>query len=314
MAKKVIAVVGATGQQGGGLVRAILADADSPFAVRALTRDPSSEKAKALTEQGVEVVAASLDDEESLVRAFDGVYGAFCVTNFWDHFSPEREGEQARNLARAVGRASVRHVVWSTLEDTRLRVPLEDDRMPTLMGRYKVPHFDAKGEADQAFREAGVPVTFMRTTFYWDNMLYFGMQPRRGDDGVLTLVLPMGEARLSGVAAEDIGAVAYGIFREGPPAAENTVGVAGEHLTGAEMAAKMSRALGEEVRYYAMPPADYRALGFPGAEDLGNMFQYYTEFEADFIADRPLERVRQLHAGLLDFDAWLAKYASRIPV
>jgi uncharacterized protein YbjT (DUF2867 family) len=312
--KKIIAVVGATGAQGGGLVRAILADASGEFAVRALTRKPDAEKARALAAQGAEVVQADTDDAESLGRALEGAYGAFFVTNFWEHLSPEREVQQARNMAQAAARAGVRHAVWSTLEDTRERVPLDDDRMPTLMGRYKVPHFDAKGEADGAFREAGVPTTFLRTSFYWDNFVYFGMEPRRGDDGVLTLALPMGGRRLAGIAVDDIGACAYGILKAGPGLAGQYVGIAGGHLTGGEMAAAMGRALGEEVRYQDVPVDVFRSLGFPGAEDLGNMFQFYQEFEEYFRTSRPVEKARQLHPGLQDFDTWVQRNAARIPV
>ncbi|HLW94743.1 MAG TPA: NmrA family NAD(P)-binding protein, partial [Solirubrobacteraceae bacterium] len=149
--KKVIAVVGATGAQGGGLVRAILADPDGGFSARAITRDPSSEKAQELAALGAEVVAADVDDEASLERAFAGAHGAFCVTFFWAHFSPETELAEAANMARAAKAAGVEHVIWSTLEDTREFIPLDDDRMPTLGERYKVPHYDAKGEANHIF-------------------------------------------------------------------------------------------------------------------------------------------------------------------
>lgn len=312
--KKIIAVVGATGAQGGGLVRAILADPDGGFAVRALTRNPESETALALRAQGAEVVRADLDDAESLAAALDGAYGAFFLTNFWEHFSPERELAQAGNMARAAARTGIRHAIWSTLEDTRERVPLHDDRMPTLMDSYKVPHFDAKGQADALFREAGVPTTFLRTSFYWDNFIHFGMEPKRGEDGVLTFALPMGDKRLSAIAAEDIGACAYGIFKSGTAGVGQTVGIAGGHLTGAEMASAMGRALGEEVRYADVPVGVFRGLGFPGAEDLGNMFQYYQEFEEEFSAIRSVEKTRLLHPGLLDFDTWLARNASRMPI
>lgn len=312
--RKIIAVVGATGAQGGGLARAILDDPASGFAVRALTRNVESAAAKALAERGAEVVHADLDDVESLVRALDGAYGAFFVTNFWEHGSPEREAAQARNLATAAARTGLRHVVWSTLEDTRERVPLDDDRMPTLMGRYKVPHFDAKGEADAVFRELGVPTTFLRTSFYWDNFIHFGMGPRRGDDGVLFLALPAGDKRLAGIAAEDIGRCALGILREGATMVGKTVGIAGDHLTGAEMAAAMGRALGEEVRYQDVPVEVYRSLGFPGADDLGNMFQYYQDFADEFGAARPVDATRALNPELQSFDRWVTRNAGRISI
>ncbi len=311
--RKTIAVVGATGAQGGGLVRAILDDPGGGFRPRALTRDPGSLKAEELRRMGAEVVGADLDDAASLERAFRGAYGAYCVTNFWEHFSPERELAQAANLADAARRAGLRHVVWSTLEDTRRWVPLEDERMPTLQGRYKVPHFDAKGEADRLFADSGVPTTFLLTSFYWDNLIHSGLGPKRGADGVLALVLPMGGEKLPGIAAEDIGRCAYGIFKAGPDLAGKTVGIAGEHLTGAEMARALGRALGEEVRYAEVSPEAFRGLGFPGADDLGNMFQFKRDFNADYCRARDPAVARRLNPGLQDFDAWLARYGDQIP-
>ena len=183
--KNILVIFGATGAQGGGLAHAILNDPNSQFSVRAVTRDPNSEKAKALAKLGAEVVAADIDDPESMKRALQGAYGAFFVTFFWAHFSAEKETAEAKNMAAAAKEAGLKHVIWSTLEDVRKSVPLEDDSMPTLQGKYKVPHFDGKGEADHFFTDAGVPVTFLLASFYWDNMIYFGMGPKRGADGKL---------------------------------------------------------------------------------------------------------------------------------
>lgn len=311
---KIITVVGATGKQGGGVARAIAAAPESGFRARALTRRVDSTEARALASLGIEVVHGDLDQPETLARAFEGAHGVFGVTNFWEHFSPERELQQATAIAEAAGRAGVAHVVWSTLEDTRRWIPLGDARMPTLMGRYKVPHFDAKGEADAAFTAVGVPTTFMLTSFFWDNFIGLGMGPRRGDDGELVLVLPMGDARLPGIAVEDIGRCAFGIFRGGSRWVGARIGVCGAQPTGVEMAAAMSEALGRQVRYQAVPPAVYRGFGFPGADDLGNMFQFKLEFNADFCGARSVELSRTLNPRLQDFPAWLAANASRIPI
>jgi len=314
VSKKTIAVVGATGAQGGGLIRAILADPSGGFAARALTRDPNGAKAKELAKLGAEVVAADVDDVDSLKRAFAGAHGAYCVTFFWDHLSPERELAQARAMARAAKDAGVKHVVWSTLEDTRRWVPLDDPRMPTLQGKYKVPHFDAKGEANSIFSDLGVPTTFLNTSFYWDNLIHFGMGPKKGPDGRLTFVLPMGDKRLPGIAAEDIGRCAYGIFKRGSAFVGKTVGIAGEHLTGAQMAAELSRALGQEVVHGAVTPEAYRGFGFPGADDLGNMFQFKRDFEAYFCGARDLAFSRSLNPQLQTFAQWLATNKERIPL
>ena len=312
--KKIIAVVGATGSQGGGLARAILSDKKGDFIARAITRDPNSEKAQALAKAGTEVVSANVDDVDSLKRAFDGAYGAYCVTFFWDHFSPEKEVAQAAAMAKAAKEAGLRHVIRSTLEDTRRWVPLTDNRMPTLMGKYKVPHFDAKGEADRFFTDLDLPVTFFLTSFYWDNFIHFGMGPKKSPDGKLVLTLPMADKKLAGIAAEDIGKCAYGIFKKGKEFIYKTVGIAGEHLTGAQMADAMTRELGREVRYQDISPDTYRKLGFPGAEDLGNMFQFYKEFEQPFCEARSLGFSLSLNPELQTFGAWLSRNGVRIPV
>jgi uncharacterized protein YbjT (DUF2867 family) len=312
--KKIIAVTGATGAQGGGLVRAILGDPNGGFAVRALTRDVNSAKARELAELGAELVAADIDDVDSLKKAFAGAYGAFCVTFFWAHYSPEKEVAEAGAMARAARDTGLQHVIWSTLEDTRKWVPLTDDRLPTLHGKYKVPHFDGKGEADHLFTDLGVPTTFLLTSFYWDNFIYFGSGPKKGPDGVLALTLPMGDKKLPAIAAEDIGACAYGIFKKGREYVGKTVGIAGEHLTGTEMAAALAKALGQEVRYNAVSPEAYRAFGFPGADDLGNMFQFKRDFNDMFRAARNVEFARSLHPGLQTLEQWLSRNAGRIPL
>ena len=311
---KLIAIVGATGGQGGGLARAILADPTGGFAVRALTRDPSSEKATALAAHGAEVVRADIDDEASVRSAFDGAHGAFCVTNFWEHFSGEKEIVQAGNMARAAKSAGLQHVIWSTFEDSRKWIPLTDDRMPTLQGRFKVAHFDAKSEADHFFTDLGVPTTFLLTSAYWENFIYFGWGPQRGEDGVLAVTFPMGDKKLPSMAVEDIGKFAYGIFKAGDEFVGGTVGVAGEHLTGAEIATSLTKALGVEVRYNDVPPDVYRGFGFPGADDVGNMFQFKRDCNEDYCGARSLEVSRRLNPELQTLDTWLATNVSRIPI
>lgn len=313
-ANKIIAVTGATGAQGGGLIRAILAHPDGGFRARAITRNPDGEKAQALAALGVEVVQADLDDEVSLADAFAGAYGAFCVTNFWEHFSPEKETAQAANLARAAKIAGLSHVIWSTLEDVRQWVPLTDDRMPTLMGRYKVPHFDGKGESNHYFTDAAVPTTFLYTSFYWDNLIHFGMGPKPDPDGNLAITFPLGDAKLAGIAAGDIGGCAFGVFTAGGDLIGKSVGIAGGHLTGKDMATSLSAALRTEVRYDTVSPAVYRTFGFPGAEDLGNMFQFKSEFADEYCAARDIEATRRLNPELRTFDSWLESNADKIPV
>jgi uncharacterized protein YbjT (DUF2867 family) len=312
--KKVIAIIGGTGAQGGGLVRAILNDPGYEFTARAVTRNAGSDKAKELSKRSVEVVEADASDLESLKKAFKGAYGAFCVTNYWEYFSPEKEKDHAKNMATAAKDAGLSHVIWSTLEDTREWIPLNDNRMPTLMGNYKVPHFDGKGESNKYFKDAGVPTTFMIASFYWDNLIYFGMGPKKDPNGKYALTFPMGDKKLAGIASEDIGKCALGIFKNKGKYIGKTIGIAGEHLTGYEMAKKLSKALNIDVYYNEVSPETYRGFGFPGADDVGNMFQFYHDFEKDGLEIRNLEESRSLNPSLLNFDMWLAKNKNQIPL
>jgi uncharacterized protein YbjT (DUF2867 family) len=312
--KKIIVVFGATGGQGGGLARAILTDNNSEFAVRAVTRNPDSDKAKELAKMGAEVVAGDIDNMQSMKRILEGAYGAYFVTFFWSHFSPEKEMAEAKNMAASAKEAGLKHAIWSTLEDVRKYVPLDDNSMPTLHGKYKVPHFDGKGESDQYFIDAGIPVTFMLASYYWDNLIYFGMGPKRGADGKLAITFPMGDKKMAGIGAEDIGKCAYGIFKRETALIGKRIGVAGGQLTCSEMAESLSKSLGEPVSYNEVTPEQYRGFGFPGADDLGNMFQFYRDFDDVCNSVRDVKFSKELNPELQSFDAWLAKNASRIPL
>jgi len=309
--KKIIAVIGATGSQGGGLANAILDDPNGGFAVRAITRDPSKDKATALASKGAEVVKADIDDVESLKQAFAGAYGVYGVTNFWEHFSAEKEKQQAKNIAEAAKAAGVKHVVWSTLEDTRQFMPADDTRMPMLQGKYRVPHFDAKAEADAYFKD--VPTTFLLTTFYWDNLFMFGLAPKKNEQGTYQWAFPMGQKKLAGIAVEDIGKVAYGILKAGNQYIGKKVGIYGEALTIEEMGKKLASAIGlPSVYYHAAEADEYRGYGFPGADEMGNMFQYYRDFDSQFLAMRDLNTARTLNPALQNFDAFLQKNKDKV--
>jgi uncharacterized protein YbjT (DUF2867 family) len=205
-------------------------------------------------------------------------------------------------------------VIWSTLEDVRTFVPLESTSMPTLHGKYKVPHFDGKGEGDQYFTASGVPTTFLMASFYWENLIYFGSGPKRGADGKLALTFPLGDKKMAGIASEDIGRCAYGIFKKGPSMAGKRIGVAGEHLSVSEMATTMSKAIGEEVVYNEVTPDVYRSFGFPGADDIGNMFQFYRDFADECNKSRNVAASKELNPELQSFEMWLATNAKSIPL
>ena len=255
--KKIIAVVGATGAQGGGLVRAILADRAARLRFARSRASPTPRRASAGA-AGAEVVAADLDDTATVARAFSGAYGAYCVTFFWDHFSPDTERAEARSMAEAAKAAAC-----STSSGPRSRTRGSGCRARRSAhadadGPLQGPALRREGRGRRILRDAGVPTTFMLTSFYWDNLIHFGMGPKPGADGKLHFALPMGNRKLPGIAAEDIGRCAYGVFKRGPASSSGeTIGIAGEHLTGAEMAAVLTSALGREV---VLPGRAFRGL------------------------------------------------------
>lgn len=268
--RPVIAVVGATDAQGGGLARAILADPARTFTVRAITRTVDGGAARTLAALGAQVVAADLDDGASLERALRGAYGVF------------GDLEHAKHVARAARRAAVRHVIWSTLEDTRKDVSQSD--------------FD--GAADALFRD--LPTTVLRSSFLWDSLIPLGMGLRRAADGGIDFVLPMGTRRLPGIAAADIGPCALGIFQRCGQFIGHTVGIAGEHLDGTQMATALSGAIGEPVRYVPRSFAD--------------RFRYRHACNDTSCTERAVALARELHPGLQSFEEWLAVQSQRIPL
>jgi uncharacterized protein YbjT (DUF2867 family) len=309
MTASLITVFGATGRLGGSVVRALLAKPAS-WRVRAVTRHPKGESALALSARGVEVHAADLDDAASLVPALRGASGAFCLTDFWAHGDAERELRQVRHLAdAAAATSSLTQLIWSTQEDTRRCLSTNGPPLPLRPGRFQVPAMDAKGEANALFLERGLPVTLLLTPFIWDHLLGPGMGPRRTRDGALALALPLGQARLPGIAASDFGACAAALFAATP--AQRRVGIAGEHPTGEEMAAAIAELWGEPVRYVDVPIAEYARQPFRGAADWSSVFAFLQRCNSAYCTARPVALTRALHAGSLDFRQWLRHHAGR---
>ncbi|SDS52801.1 NmrA/HSCARG family protein [Actinoplanes derwentensis] len=305
--RRVITVLGATGRQGGSVVRAIAADPDGGFTARAVTRDKNSAKAKELGDLGVEVVEADLDDEAGLRRAFDGAHGAFVVTNFWEPLDAgsqattrtERERAQVRNAAGAAAAAGLQHVIWSTLEDTRRYLP--GASRPE--GGYPVPHADGKADADAFFRDAGVPTTFVNAPMYYEMPLTL-TPPRRAENGAVVLALPIGAVQVVSGTVENVGRVAYGIFKAGDPMIGRTVPIASDLTTGEQFAEGIAAALGEPVRYVPLDPAALLASGMPDAEEVVNMFQFFINAEKDLVAGVDFDLLRRFGADLQPFADW----------
>ena len=302
------------------MARAILADPDGGFAVRALTRRPESEAAKALREAGAEVVQADADDRASLEEAFKGCAGLFVLTNYWETRDPFKEYRQLENVAAAAAKCEVGHVVYSTLEDSRRLVPVGSDpklppfSFPGTDERLNVPHMDKKGEADRLF--AGLPCTYLLTSTYYDNSIGRGHGPQLDKEtGGLVLRFPIGDAKLPGVAVEDIGRAAYAILRGGPAEfAGKHVGVSGGHMTGEEMAAEWSAALGREVKFKPMTTEQFRALPFPGADDLASMWYFQSTWNREFCEARSVEVSRAMNPQLHTLKTWLKENVHRVPI
>ncbi|WP_327122073.1 NmrA/HSCARG family protein [Streptomyces sp. NBC_01341] len=312
--KKIIAVVGATGKQGGGLVDAVLADPDSPFVVRALTRDSSSRAAEDLVARGVEVVEADLDSESSLAQAFAGAHGAFVVTDFWSPLTPEqeaarprpvREFEQAANAARAAKAAGVSHVVWSTLEDTRPHFEGTGDTVPRVEGGYTAPHFDVKAQADAIFAELQVPTTYLRLPFFYET-LFLGMGPVRNPRGELVLSIPIADRKMTVIGAQDIGRTVHLIFKSAGDWIGKTVSIAAEHVTGEQLAEMLSAAVGEKVTYQPYSWPEFRGLPIPHAVAVANGLQFLAE-RSDDTELRDIELTHNLNPQLESYETWIGK-------
>lgn len=309
--KKVVAVLGSTGSQGGGLCDSLL---DRPtqgdFACRAITRDPTKAKAQELKKKGAEIVRADMDDVASLVEAFDGAHGVFAVTNFWEHQSAQREKQQARNIADAAKQAEVKHVVWSTLEDTRRFMSSTDARMPLLQGKYRVPHLDCKNEANEYFEN--LPTTYLITSFFWENLYNFQMCPKKSASGQYVWTMPMGDARLAGQATTDIGKAAHAIFANGAQHIGQTIGIVTEALTVQEMCDVIAKEFNVSIHYDAIEPDTYRTFPFPGAEEMGNNFQYFRDFNDEFLKLRSVDSMKKLNPNPLSFADFVSSHRGQI--
>ena len=295
MDSKKILVIGATGAQGGSVARHLLGR--RRFEVRAFTRKPDSPAAQALRDLGAEVVAGDLDDRASIRAALDGVHGVFGVTNFWEHF--EREAEHGRNLVDAVAGADVDHFVFSTLE------PIAGNTG----GALRSPHFDIKADLEDRARALGLPMTVVHVPFYYDNFLYF-FPPRPAGDGSFVIGFPQGDTPLAAMAAADVGLVVAPLFEQPESWIGKVLEPAGDELPPAEYAAIIARHVGADVRYAHVPREVFAALGFPGAADLADMFEYYRLH----IASRrdEIARLRAAIPALQSFDSWMARHADQL--
>lgn len=286
--RKRILVTGATGAQGGSVARHLLADGG--YAIRILTRNPDSDKAVALKNAGAEVVKGDQEDIESLRAAVDGCYGVFGVTNFWEHF--DKEYELGKNLVDAVAGGDVEHFVFSTLPPAK----------KISGGELSVPHFDIKAKLEDYSRELKLPTTIIHVAFYYENWIGF-LPPQEQEDGTWTFGFPQGDTPLAAVSVEDTGGVVAAIFNDPERFIGRMVGIVGDDLPPAEYAEIMSRILGKKVVYNHIERETFASYGFPGADDLANMFDFNRRFIPNRLRD--LEESKSLYSGIQRFESWL---------
>lgn len=287
--RPVVLVTGATGRQGGAVARHLLRR--GRFAVRALTRTPHSDEAKALRAIGAEVVRGDLRDAASVRAALEGCYGVFGVTNFWEHF--DGEYEQGINLVEAVSDACVGHFVFSTLPSV----------IQATRGELAVGHFDMKARMEACARVLDIPATYVHAAFYFENFLFF-LPPVPQPDGSYVIASPQGDTPLAAVAVDDIGAAVATIFEQRAGFLGRTVRLAGDEQPMADYAAALTRATGRVIRPAYVPREVFAGYGFPGAEDAANMFEYYRRFVPSRQAD--IEATRALVPEAQRFASWAA--------
>ncbi|XP_005858512.1 PREDICTED: nmrA-like family domain-containing protein 1 [Myotis brandtii] len=261
--KEVIAVFGATGSQGGSVARALLES--KKFAVRAVTRNVTQPKALVLQELGAEVVKGDLNDKASVEAALQDAYGVFLVTNYWEHHSKEEEVSQGKLVADVTKRLGVKHVVFSGLENVKRLTG----------GKLVVEHFDRKGEVEEYFWSIGVPMTSIHLAAYFENFLTLWKPKKASDGDYYTVALPMGDIPMDGISVADIGAVVSRIFDSPEEFLGKAMGLSAEALTVQQYADVLSKILGKDIRDAKITLEAYEKLGFPGAEEMANMFHFY---------------------------------------
>jgi uncharacterized protein YbjT (DUF2867 family) len=277
-----IAVVGATGQQGGAVVDALLSQG---VPIRAVTRNPQVEKARTLAARGVEVVSAELDDPDSVRAAFDGAAAAFAMATHDGPGGTEREIAHGRTIARAAVEAQLPYLVYSSVGGA--------DR------HSGIPHFESKRRIEEFLLDT-VPVSFIRPTFFMETLRW--MIRRDGENTLLAMPMPK-TVPVQLISVRDIGHAAANLLLK----ADNNgapVEIAGDELTGEQIADQLTRWLGSPATYVEAP---LEVLG--DDEDLKAMFRWLNQlpaFQADFA------RTRELVPDVEDLSRWLSRQSNLV--
>jgi len=258
--KKIVAVLGATGTQGGGVVRSLLSD--GTFAVRAITRNPESPSAQELKSLGVESVAkADLDDTQSLTEAFKGCYGVYGVTDYWALYpihkfnqvdTAAHETQHGKNLVDAAKAAGVQHFVWSTL-----------DHGDTIL----CPHFRSKYNVNAFVEASGIPYTLLYTSCYYNNLVGFKMLHAE-NDGTYTLNIPISsDTKIHWFDGSDVGRWVLPILKDSEKYNGKDVHAVSEYLNTRELADIITRVSGKKCNYPPVTKEDFYSEAFKGKVD-----------------------------------------------
>lgn len=280
MTKRTVLVTGATGNQGGAVTDALL---EKKMKVRALVRDPSSPKAEALTDRGVELVRGDLDEQSTVEAAARGVDAAFILTTpFAPGVGVEGEMRQGRGIIDALKRANVPHIVYSSVSDA--------DR------KTGVPHFDSKADGERYLEETGLPATITAPVFFSENVLFpWNLQDLKA--GRFRQALPA-DRKLQLVSLRDIGRFNAAVIERGPKLAGRRFNYAGDELTPNEMTAVLAETTGRKLDYEEQPMDEVRAM----AEDVALMYQWFDR--VGYSADIARLRRDFPEVGWMSFEDW----------
>lgn len=291
--KKRILVIGATGSQGGSVVKYL--QADGKYIVRAFTRDINGIKAENLRQHGIEVVAGDLGDKDSLLKAMENCYGVFGLTNYW--VTSGNEAEHGKNLIDSVKEKNIQHFVFHTLKDyTNLS-----------HGKFPVAHCDSKAKLQEYAVELGVPATFVQIAFYYENFLTTFRLELDGA-GQYFFGFPQGHTKLAMASVEDTGAIVTAIFNNKTKFLGRTVGIVGEDKDPKEYAKILSSVLDKDITYKYIPKDVYASQG-EMASYVSNMFEaqrlYLPNREDDY------NECKELHPGMQTLENWAKKNKKR---
>jgi uncharacterized protein YbjT (DUF2867 family) len=296
---KIITVFGATGNQGGSVIKHILADPtlSKEFKIRGITRDVSKPAAQALEKQGVEMKKADLDSKSSLTDVIRGAHTVFLVTNYWESAQYAVELQQGKNVVDVAKEEGVQHLIFSSLLSVT----------KTTNGRLAhVPHFDSKADVEEYIRQSGVPATFFLASYFMTN---FQMSIQKGEDGSLTLALPVSkDAKFPLIdIAEDTGKFVKGIIKNRDSVLGKRIYGAADYYTPEQFLAQLEEVTGKKTNYMQIPGDVYKTFlpEFMAQEMLEN--HLFIESPGYYNGDSLEESLALLEEKPVSWKEWVQK-------